>query len=66
MLKGKIKKLQKERGFGFAVDDKGESYFFHAKSVISRRFEKLEEGDVIEMEVERTEKGLRAVKVWEA
>jgi len=63
MHTGKIKKLVGERGFGFISDSDGREIFFHQSSLIDVKFSDLTEGQEVEFEVEKTEKGPRAINV---
>lgn len=63
-MEGVIKKLFPEKGFGFIKSDDGGEFFFH-RSGVSRpgRFDDLEEGQRVEFEEEKSDKGPRAVSV---
>lgn len=63
MNKGKIKKLVRERGFGFISDADGKEVFFHQSGLIDVSFEALNEGQEVAFEVEQSPKGPRAVNV---
>lgn len=63
MNKGKIKKLVRERGFGFIIDADGKEVFFHQSGLIEVSFEALNEGQEVAYEVEQSPKGPRAVNV---
>jgi len=63
MHTGKIKKLVKDRGFGFISDNDGREVFFHQSSVIETQFTALTEEQEVEFEVEKSPKGPRAVNV---
>lgn len=63
MHTGRIKKLIKDRGFGFISDTDGRDVFFHQYSLIETKFETLGEEQEVEFEVEKTPKGPRAVNV---
>lgn len=63
MHKGKIKKLVRDRGFGFISDTDGREIFFHRSSIIETPFESLVEDQNVEFEVEKTDKGPRAKDV---
>jgi CspA family cold shock protein len=64
MHKGKIKKLVRERGFGFISDSDGRDVFFHQSSLTGEvNFEMLQEDQQVEFEVEKTPKGPRAVNI---
>jgi cold shock protein len=61
-MQGTIKKLIRERGFGF-IGAHGHEVFFHRSSLQGLNFDGLREGQHVEFEVERGEKGLQAVNV---
>lgn len=63
MNKGKIKKLVRERGFGFIIDADGKEVFFHQSGLIDVSFEALNEGQEVAYEIEQSPKGPRAVNV---
>ncbi|MGD0336170.1 MAG: cold shock domain-containing protein [Candidatus Omnitrophota bacterium] len=63
MHKGKIKKLVKDRGFGFISDTDGREVFFHQSSIIEATFDGLGEEQEVEFEVENSPKGPRAINV---
>ena len=61
-MKGKIKKLVRERGFGFITRENGKEVFFH-RSALAGDFDALEEGTSVEFAVETGPKGPRAKNV---
>lgn len=63
MHKGKIKKLIRDRGFGFISDTDGREVFFHQSGLVDAKFDLLKEDQEVEFEVEKSEKGPRAVNV---
>ena len=63
MHTGKIKKLVRERGFGFIADTDGKEVFFHQTSLVETTFDALNEEQAVEFEVEKSDKGPRAVNV---
>ena len=67
MEQGTIKKLVRDRGFGFITRDgqaEGEKdLFFHTEDVEGATFDSLNEGDKVSFEIERGEKGPAAKKV---
>ena len=63
MHSGKIKKLVRERGFGFISDADGREVFFHQSSVADSRFDALSEEQEVEFDVEKSPKGPRAINV---
>ncbi len=64
MLTGSIKKLVPERGFGFINADDGQEYFFHRSGLDdSLDFDRLANGERVNFEIERSDKGPRAKQV---
>jgi len=62
-LKGEIKKLIRERGFGFISAEDGREVFFHSSAFEGIDFDALEEGTGVEFNVESGPKGPRAMNV---
>jgi len=62
-LKGEIKRLIRERGYGFISAEEGREIFFHRSALEGVDFDALEEGNNVEFNVERGPKGPRAVNV---
>jgi CspA family cold shock protein len=63
MHKGKIKKLVRDRGFGFIDDTDGREVFFHQTSLVDIEFDALKGDEEVEFEVETSPKGPRAINV---
>lgn len=65
MANGTIKRLMKEKGFGFIRPARGAAdLFFHRSAVSSgTAFDNLSEGDAVSYEEETSSKGPRAVDV---
>ena len=57
---GTIKRLVRDRGFGFIRDDGGQEWFFHRSAVTSGEFEQLNEGQRVSFDEEPSAKGPRA------
>jgi CspA family cold shock protein len=62
-MQGTIKRVIRDRGFGFIRSAEGQEVFFHRSGLQNLNFESLREGDNVEFELERGEKGPRAVNV---
>lgn len=62
-MKGKIKKIIRDRGFGFIVAEDEKEVFFHRSAIEGVDFDTLEEGDSVEFNLEQGPKGPRAVNV---
>jgi cold shock protein len=63
MHSGKIKKLVRDRGFGFISDSDGREIFFHQSSLTEVQFDALNEEQAVTFEVEKSPKGPRAINV---
>ncbi|TAM41363.1 cold shock domain-containing protein [bacterium] len=63
MNTGKIKKLVRDRGFGFISDTDGREVFFHQNALVDVKFDALNEDQAVSYDVEKSDKGLRAVNV---
>ncbi|MFH0876694.1 MAG: cold shock domain-containing protein [Candidatus Omnitrophota bacterium] len=63
MHSGKVKKVVRDRGFGFISDNDGREVFFHKGSLVDAKFEELNDGQSVEFEVEQAEKGPRAFNI---
>ena len=62
-MQGTIKRLVRDRAFGFIRCSDGQEIFFHRTGFQQIAFEDLHEGASVEFDVERAEKGLRATSV---
>ena len=63
MHTGRIKKLVRDRGFGFISDTDGKEVFFHQSSLVGVAFDALTGDEEVEFEIEQSDKGPRAVNV---
>jgi cold shock protein len=62
-MQGTIKRVIRDRGFGFIRSAEGREIFFHRSSLQGLSFEARKEGDNVEFEVENGPKGPRATSV---
>ena len=62
MPNGTIKRLVRDRGFGFIRDDGGQEWFFH-RSGVQGSFDQLAEGQRVAFDEESSPKGPRAGNV---
>ena len=60
---GKIKKVVRERGFGFISDTDGREVFFHQSGLVDAQFDSLKEEQNVEFDIENSPKGPRAINV---
>jgi len=63
MHTGRIKKLVRDRGFGFISDTDGREVFFHQSGLVDITFDALKEDENVEFDVEQSDKGPRAINV---
>ena len=63
-MTGVIKKLVKDKKFGFIKGDRGVEYFFHSSAIKNARFEELGEGQEVTFEVGEGAKGPRAEDIF--
>jgi len=63
-MKGTIKTIVSDKNFGFITPEEGsKDIFFHASSLNGVEFSSLKAGDVVNFDVEESEKGPRAANV---
>jgi len=63
MHTGKIKKVVRERGFGFISDTDGREVFFHQSGLVEVQFDSLKEDQKVEFDIENSPKGPRAINM---
>jgi len=65
-IRGKIKKMVRDRGFGFIRGDDGKEVFFHRSGLNASDYDGLNEGDLVEYVVQEGPRGARAEHVKHA
>jgi len=65
-MQGTIKRIIRDRGFGFIRSSDGQEIFFHRSSLQQISFDGLKEGETVEFDIERGDKGPRAANVRES
>jgi CspA family cold shock protein len=63
MATGTIKRLVRERGFGFIRGADAAELFFHRSALQGETFDTLTEGQAVEFDVERGAKGPQAKNI---
>ncbi len=63
MAKGKVKWFDPQKGFGFIEQTGGEDLFVHFSEINMDGYKKLEDGQEVKFESEKTDEGLAAVNV---
>jgi cold shock protein len=67
IVNGIIKKLTRDRAFGFIRGEDGVEYFFHQSELRGGLvFEDVREGEAVRFEAKQADKGPRAVDIWPA
>ncbi len=64
-MRGKVKWFNNEKGFGFIEYQDSEDIFVHYSSILTEGFKTLVEGQYVDFELVRTDKGLQAKSVIE-
>jgi cold shock protein len=59
-MKGTVKRLVRDRGFGFLAGDDGTERFFHRSGCAGAIFDSLNEGQRVDFTDEPSQKGPRA------
>lgn len=63
-MRGKVKWFNEQKGYGFlSRDDGAGDVFVHFSSIQNQGFKTLAEGDVVEFDVEESDKGPKAANV---
>jgi CspA family cold shock protein len=62
-MKGTVKRLVSDKGFGFLAASDGNEYFFHQSACVGVRFDELREGQSVTFDEGQGSKGPRAENV---
>ncbi len=63
MPRGTVKWFNDTKGFGFIQQESGPDLFVHHSAIVSDGFRSLQEGQVVEFDVDDTPKGPKAANV---
>jgi len=59
-MKGKVKRFNKVKGFGFITTEDGRDAFFHFSELVMEGYKTIDEGSEVEFELVEGERGLQA------
>lgn len=65
-MEGKIKKLDKQKGYGFITQADGKDVFCHRNEFPAHDFESMQEGDTVTFDLGESPKGPQAKNVQKA
>ena len=63
MPKGKVKWFDPKKGYGFIIGDQGQDVFVHYTSILGEGFRALKDGEMVDYELVKGEKGYQARNV---
>jgi cold shock protein len=63
MSQGTVKWFNDQKGYGFISATDGKDYFVHHSSILGEGFKTLKEGSNVQFDIEKTDRGPRAVQV---
>ncbi len=63
MSKGTVKRIIRERGFGFISAEDGREIFFHRSELQNVDFDNLQQGDHLEFNIIKGDKGPKATDI---
>ena len=63
MSQGTVKWFNDQKGFGFITTEDGKDVFVHHTNIIADGFRTLPEGAEVQFEIEKGDKGPKAVRV---
>ncbi len=63
MPTGKVKWFDPKKGYGFIIGDQGQDVFVHYTSITGEGFRALKDGEVVDYEMIKGEKGFQARNV---
>ncbi len=63
MPTGKVKWFDPKKGYGFIIGDEGQDIFVHYTSILGDGFRSLKDGEMVNYELTKGDKGLQAHNV---
>ncbi|AEM73059.1 cold-shock protein [Caldicellulosiruptor acetigenus] len=62
-MRGRVKWFNPEKGYGFISADNGEDVFVHFSAINMEGYKTLAEGQMVEFDIVKTERGNQAMNV---
>ena len=62
-MTGKVKWFNNEKGYGFIVNENYDDIFVHYSAIKINGYKSLSEGEVVEFDLVKSDKGLQATNV---
>ncbi len=59
-MQGKVKRFNKNKGFGFVTNEEGNDVFFHYSELVMDGFKTVDEGALVEFDLTEGDRGLQA------
>lgn len=66
MPQGKVKWFDPKKGYGFIIGDEGQDVFVHYSSITGEGFRALKDGEMVNYEMVKGDKGFQAKNVAKA
>ena len=63
MKQGTVKWFNNSKGYGFVTTEEGEDVFVHQTAIVAEGYRSLRQGDRVEFDVVKSDKGLQAREV---
>ena len=60
---GKLKWFNDKKGFGFITNDEGKDVFVHYSQILQDGYKTLNEGELVEFELYKSDRGMQAKHV---
>ena len=60
---GKLKWFSDKKGFGFITNDEGKDVFVHYSQILQDGYKTLNEGELVEFELYKSDRGMQAKHV---